>query len=428
MLGPGTRVGGRYLIIEPISTGSMGAVYRAADPGGGADVALKRLLDHANAARFEIEARLLAALHHPRVVRVRGAVSDDWGSWIVMSLVEGPSLAALLETEGRPGLPVTGAAALVGEACEALAYVHAQGVVHRDVKPSNLIRSRDGVVLVDFGVARPAAVGLDAGTAVAGTPGYMAPEVHAGGAVTPRSDVYSVAATFWALATGFPPAFGTRTPLSDHAPGSTREVDAAVAAALEPDPARRTPSVQAFAAGLGAGPLPGAEAGRALACSVARPGAPAGVLEAIVRAAASLFESAAVSIAFLDAETGDLVYESAWGAGATEIVGVRLALGTGIAGDVIASGRGAAVPSCRTDPRFAAEVAERTGYVPNTMLVVPLRRGGATIGVLSILDRRDGRSYGPADVDRAAAFVELAGLTLGLQLRAQEDGTRTGRG
>jgi GAF domain-containing protein len=75
---------------------------------------------------------------------------------------------------------------------------------------------------------------------------------------------------------------------------------------------------------------------------------------------------------------------------------------------VVQSGDAQAVPECRSDPRFAAQIAAGTGYVPHTMVVVPLRRRGETVGVLSILDRRDGGSYGPADVTRAELFTELA--------------------
>jgi len=118
--------------------------------------------------------------------------------------------------------------------------------------------------------------------------------------------------------------------------------------------------------------------------------------------------AAAASIALIDRTTQELVFQAAWGAGAREIVGVRLPPGIGIAGAVIAAGDGQAVPECRSDPRFAAQIAAGTGYVPHTMVVVPLKRGGQTVGVLSVLDRRDGGAYGPNDVSRASLFAELA--------------------
>jgi GAF domain-containing protein len=131
-------------------------------------------------------------------------------------------------------------------------------------------------------------------------------------------------------------------------------------------------------------------------------------MEGIVRAAAGVFEAAAASISLTDRTTDELVYQAAWGAGAREIVGVRLPPGTGIAGSVIARGEAEAVQDCRTDPRFAAQIAAGTGYVPHTMAVVPLNRGDRAIGALSILDRRDGESYGADDLERAALFAELA--------------------
>ena len=92
-------------------------------------------------------------------------------------------------------------------------------------------------------------------------------------------------------------------------------------------------------------------------------------MEAIVRTAAGMFDAAACSIALTDPKSGELVYEAAWGAGASEVVGMRLPAGVGIAGAVVASGEGVFVPECRKDPRFARQVAAGTGYVPYTMVV-----------------------------------------------------------
>ena len=131
-------------------------------------------------------------------------------------------------------------------------------------------------------------------------------------------------------------------------------------------------------------------------------------MEAVVHTAAGVFGAAAASISLIDETTGELVYQSAWGAGAREIVGVRLPPGTGIAGQVVESAAPEAVPDCRTDPRFAARIAAGTGYVPYTMLIVPLLRRGRSIGALSILDRRDGRGYRQDDIEPAALFADLA--------------------
>ena len=410
-LAPGATVGERYEVVLPISSGAMGAVYRARDAEGDGDVALKRLLDRRHAARFEIEARLLAQLRHPRVVRVVDYFQDDSGQYLVMNLVEGVDLGRLLMEHGRPGLSLEDAITHVRDAAEALQYVHDQQIVHRDVKPQNLILSDEGVVLVDFGVARELGE-EDQGTVGVGTPRFMAPEVFAGGTVSPRSDVFGLAATLWMLLVGKPPVYADPKKLTDIVPGVTPELEATVRAGLEMIPERRVASIAAFAKALGA-PL-AASKGESLALSVERPAAPRDLMEGIVKTAAGVFESAAASIALTDVTTGELVYQSAWGAGAREIVGVRLPPGMGVGGSVVEQGEGTAV-DCRNDPRFAAQIAAGTGYVPYTMLVVPLRRAERAIGVLSILDRRDGGYFGPEDIDRAALFADLAVTALDVE-------------
>jgi hypothetical protein len=409
-LAAGTELGGGYHVVAPISSGGMGAVYRARCHESGEDVAVKQMLARAGPRRFEIEARLLATLDHPRVVRVLDHFEDARGHFLVMELVEGPNLWEVLAQRGDPGLPVEEAVEYVGQACEALAYVHAQHVVHRDVKPENLILGTDGVVLVDFGIAREWTPGGE-GTGAIGTPGYMAPEV-VGGFVSPRSDVFGIAATLWTLVTGEPPRYGEAAELG------IEGLEAALRTGLALDPNRRTASVEAFAAATGR-PL-GATAGVSLARSVEQPGMPRTLMEAVVRAAAGVFEAAASSLALVDLATGELVYQAAWGAGAGEIVGMRLGRGVGVAGAVVASGHGEAVPDCRADSRFAAGVAARTGYVPSTLLTVPLRRAERTLGVLQVLDRRDGEGYGPEDVERAAAFADLALMAVDVHMSGRE--------
>jgi GAF domain-containing protein len=404
-LGPGGVVGDRYEIVAPISTGAMGAVYRALDGKEERQVAVKRLLDIRQAARFEIEARLLSALDHPRVVEVVDYFQDTSGQYLVMYLVEGVDLGRMLKEAGSPGLPLHDAVEYVRQACEALQYVHEQHIVHRDVKPQNLILGGEGIVLVDFGVAREMGE-EEQGTVGIGTPRFMAPEIFAGGHVSPRSDVFSLAATLWTLLVGKPPVYADATKLTDVVPDVTPEFERTVAAGLEMIPERRVASVGAFAKAIGM-QIEGTE-GRSLALSIDRPDAPRNLMEGIVRTAAGVFEAAASSIALTDMTTGELVFQSAWGAGAREIVGVRLPPGQGISGQVAETGEASAVPNCREDPRFAAQIAAGTGYVPHTMLVVPLRRAHRTIGTLSLLDRRDGGSYGTGDMDRAALFADLA--------------------
>jgi hypothetical protein len=384
----------------------MGAVYRALDSQTGIEVALKQSTSPHHDWRFEVEARLLASLQHLRVVRVIDHFAARSGQYLVMELVSGVDLGELIKRRGSPGLPVEQSIEYVRQACEALQYIHDQQIIHRDVKPQNMILAEHGVVLVDFGIARLLAENEEQGTVGVGTPRFMAPEVFAGGHVSPRTDVFGVAATLWTLITGRPPVYADPTKLSSLSPDVSPELERTIEAGLELIPERRVASAAAFARALGA-PLR-TETGVSLAVSIDDPDASRGLMEAVVHTAAGVFGAAAASISLIDLTTGELVFQSAWGAGAREIVGVRLPPGAGIAGRVVQTGVGAAVPECRTNAEFASAIAAGTGYVPNTMLVAPLMQGGRPIGALSILDRRDGRSYEEADIEPARLFAELA--------------------
>jgi hypothetical protein len=256
-----------------------------------------------------------------------------------------------------------------------------------------------GVVLVDFGIARDLAA--ESATQGIGTPGYMAPEAFTGGPLSPRTDVYGLAMTTWTLLTSVPARYASVKPPE----GTSAALLSTLDAALAVDPERRLPSMEAFADGLG-GRLP-TERGRDIGVSAAVGEATARVLSAIVKTAAGVFDAAATSVA-LRGSDGGLVYQAAWGAGADEVVGMRLDAGHGIAGRVLATGVGEVVQDCRADPDFAAATARRTGYVPYTMLVVPLTPGDEAVGVLTVLDRRDGTSYDVADLARGAMFADLA--------------------
>src|SRR3954447_3147523 len=415
-LADGTDLGG-YTIEAPLSAGVMGGVYRGHRTEDGAPVAIKRLLDTRHVARFEIESRLLSTLKHPGVVNVVDYFTHSSGVYLVMEMVQGSDLGIVLKERGNPGLPIDDAIEYTRQACEALQYVHDQQIVHRDVKPANLIDApdKDGVVLVDFGVARQMGEEeqVDQGTVGIGTPRFMAPEVFAGGTVSPRSDVFSLAATLWTLLTGKPPVYGDPTPLSTVVAGAGEALETSIRAGLELLPERRTSSCTAFAHALGISLAE--EQGESLAISaVDRPDVPPNLLEAVVKASAGVFEAAACSIALVDPVTKELVYQASWGAGAREIVGVRLPPGKGLAGSVVESGEGLAVPDCRTDPRFQAQIAAGTGYVPYTMLVIPLKQGQRTIGTLSVLDRRDGNPYTADDIGRGNLFAELTVTALGI--------------
>src|SRR5256714_1439591 len=289
--------------------------------------------------RFEIEARLLSRLDHPRVVRVRDYFLEEGAQYLVMDLVKGIDLDLLLEQRGDRGLPVMEAVEYARQACEALQYIHAQQVVHRDVKPPNLISCDGEIVLVDFGIAR-ALGGNQTVTREIGTPGYMAPEVAMTGRTSPRSDVYGLAATLWTLIAGSPPSETLGAPLAQLVPGVPPELEQTLRAGLEVIPERRIASAEAFAQALGATLH---ATGSSPALTVQSPEAPRSLLESVVRAAASVFDAAAVSVALRDPYTGELVYTAAWGTAAEEIVGVRLGPGAGLAGAVVASGEGIAI-------------------------------------------------------------------------------------
>src|SRR3954452_22703688 len=394
-LADGTELEG-YTIEAPLSAGAMGAVYRAHRNEDGTPVAIKRLLDTRHVARFEIEARLLSTLKHPSVVNVMDYFTHPTGVYLVMEMIQGKDLGVVLKEKGDPGLPFADAIEYTRQACEALQYVHDQQIVHRDIKPANLIDVPDdrGMVIVDFGVARQLgdAEQVDAGTVGIGTPRYMAPEVFAGGTVSARSDVFSLGATAWTLLTGKPPVYGDPTPLTAVVPDAPEALEPCLRSALELLPERRTSSCAAFANALGM-PLAEQRGESLVETAIDRPDVEAGLLGAIVKTAAGVFEAAACSIALVDPVTHELVYQASWGAGAKEIVGVRPPPGKGLAGSVVQTGQPLAVPDCRTDPRFQAQIAAGTGYVPHTMLVVPLIQGGETLGVVSLLDQRSGEPY-----------------------------------
>lgn len=205
---------GRYALIERIATGGMGEVWRGADQVLGRPVAIK-LLSAAHAgdeqfrARFRAEARYAAALSHPGIARVfdYGESSPLGGPYLVMELVNGEPLSAILERVGRLSPNVT--LNIVGQAARALDAAHQAGIVHRDIKPGNLLIMDDGTTkITDFGIAKApslAALNLTATGIVMGTALYVSPEQATGSTVTGSSDVYSLGVVAYECLTGQPP-------------------------------------------------------------------------------------------------------------------------------------------------------------------------------------------------------------------------------
>jgi serine/threonine protein kinase len=246
---------GRYVIGDLLGAGAMGRVYSAWEPELDRRVAIKVLHDVGAHARDRLvrEAQSMAKLNHPHVVTVHEVGSAPEGVYVAMELVDGEPLRAW----AKIARPWRERARVLAEVARGLAAAHAAGVVHRDVKPDNIIVGRDGRArLGDFGLARagggeavaPDGSAMAAGTAIAGTPAYMAPEVLSGGAATATSDQFSFGATAYEVLAGERPSAE---------PARLRGVpgwlDAIVQRCLAADPARRFPSLGAVADRLAAG-------------------------------------------------------------------------------------------------------------------------------------------------------------------------------
>lgn len=201
---------GRYRFEREIGRGASGPVWAGLDTVLGRRVALKRVGVHPGTSAADIEdgareARLAAALNHPHVVGVLDLAVIDDQHWLVMEYVSGTNLSELVRTQG-PLDPVE-AAALLAQVAEALDAAHRGGIVHRDVKPSNVLLDDEGCAkLTDFGIARSADDdALTATGLVTGSPAYLAPEVATGSSASPASDVWSLGATLFHLLDGSPP-------------------------------------------------------------------------------------------------------------------------------------------------------------------------------------------------------------------------------
>jgi eukaryotic-like serine/threonine-protein kinase len=256
----GRILDGRYQLGSLLGAGGMAQVYLASDRVLERPVAVKVLSppyaqDPVFVERFRREARAAARLSHPNIVAVFDSGSDADQHFLVMEYVAGESLAQLLARQGR--LAPRRAAELAVEVGAALAAAHAQGLVHRDVKPANVLVGEDGRVKVaDFGIVKAAATATLTGTGtVLGTAAYLSPEQAQGGPVDARSDLYSLGCVLYELLCGSPP-FGSGAdspqvavasrhvhqppePPSAHNPQVDASLDAVVLTALAKDPAQR---------------------------------------------------------------------------------------------------------------------------------------------------------------------------------------------
>ncbi len=206
------RIGGRYRLLESSGRGGMADVFVAEDERLGRRVAVKvmadRLLGDAGSfERFRREAQAVAALNHPNVVALYDAASEGDRHYLVLELVEGPTLADRIEHEGA--LAPLEAVRIIDQVASGLSAAHARGMVHLDVKPANILFTTDGVAkIADFGIARMLEASTTITTTIRGSASYIAPEHALTGEADARCDVYSLGCVLFEALTGRPPFLG----------------------------------------------------------------------------------------------------------------------------------------------------------------------------------------------------------------------------
>jgi serine/threonine-protein kinase len=268
------EIASRYRIDRRLGAGGMSTVFLALDTVLERPVAVKLLAEHLAddepfVARFQREARAAARLQHPNIVQVfdSGLDGPSHRHYIVMELVDGPSAADLLRDHKR--LEIDQAVAIVRDACHGLDYAHRAGVVHRDVKPGNLLMAADSgtTKLADFGIAKATEqTRITQVGSVLGTAAYLSPEQAHGDEAGPRSDIYSLGVCAYQMLTGrLPHEYVSLTelalkqrdepvePISALRPEVPHELDLAVRAALERDPGDRYATALELARALEAG-------------------------------------------------------------------------------------------------------------------------------------------------------------------------------
>jgi eukaryotic-like serine/threonine-protein kinase len=268
------EVAGRYRLDSRLGAGGMSTVFMALDTVLERPVAVKLLAEHLAddegfVARFRREALAAARLQHPNIVQVFDSGLDEPSGrhYIVMEYVEGPSCADLLRDQGV--LDIEQAVRIVRDACHGLDYAHRSGVVHRDVKPGNLLISSEtgAAKLADFGIAKAAEqTRITQVGSVLGTAAYLSPEQATGGDSTPASDIYSLGVCAYQFLSGrLPHEYGSLTELAlkqqnesvesirVHRPEVPEALDRAICVCLERDPAARYASALDMATAMEAG-------------------------------------------------------------------------------------------------------------------------------------------------------------------------------
>jgi eukaryotic-like serine/threonine-protein kinase len=275
-MSPPTQVANRYVIERRLGAGGMSTVFKATDTVLERPVAVKLLAEHladddAFVARFRREALSAARLQHPNIVQVfdSGQDSESGRHYIVMEYVDGPSCADLLRESRELGVEQTVRA--IRDACHGLDYAHRAGVIHRDVKPGNLLQAEETWItkLADFGIAKAAEqTRITQAGSILGTAAYLSPEQARGDEAGPASDIYSLGVCAYQFLTGrLPHEYASLTelalkqqqdpvaPVREYRPEVTRELDEAVRLSLDPEPGHRYASALDMAEALDAGLL-----------------------------------------------------------------------------------------------------------------------------------------------------------------------------
>ena len=229
---------GRYEIQELIGTGGMGVLYRAIDPKiANRPVAIKvlRVDDEEMRLRFEREARMIGLLEHPNIVTVYDVGDHDGQPFIAMKFIPGDTLAERIER--HPPMPLVERLVLIEQLCDGLAYAHGRGVIHRDIKPVNVMvhEGTGRLMILDFGIARASAqgTGITQIGKLVGTPRFMSPEQLQGNSIDHRSDIFSVGLVLYELLSCRPAFPGQEAPLVAYrvvheSPQSLAEIDPAL--------------------------------------------------------------------------------------------------------------------------------------------------------------------------------------------------------
>jgi eukaryotic-like serine/threonine-protein kinase len=273
-MSPPTQVAGRYVIERRLGAGGMSTVFKANDTVLERPVAVKLLAEHladdeAFVARFRREALSAARLQHPNVVQVfdSGQDPESGRHYIVMEYVDGPSCADLLRERRELDIELTVRA--IRDACHGLDYAHRAGVIHRDVKPGNLLQAQETWItkLADFGIAKAAEqTRITQVGSILGTAAYLSPEQARGDEAGPASDIYSLGVCAYQFLTGrLPHEYASLTelalkqqqdpvrPVREYRPEVPPALDQAVRLSLDPDPGYRYASALDMADGLEAG-------------------------------------------------------------------------------------------------------------------------------------------------------------------------------